>query len=100
MLRIDKNPTTHHCSVITMSDRRNADSRVLSSRVDENVVVAAEVRYVGGLQRRTTCSRRACRDVDSENVDQQRSSRFDLHGRTDGGRMEERVGCGRDGADG
>jgi hypothetical protein len=35
------------------------------------------------------------RDMDSENVDQQRSSRFGLHERTDGGRMEGRVGYGR-----
>lgn len=39
-------------------------------------------------------------DADSENVDHQRWSRFDLHERTDGGRMEGRAGYGRNKRDG
>ena len=65
MARIDSDPTTHGRIVITTTDRMNVDEQVLVSRVDKDVVVAADVcrcrsRWSQGasstLQRRTCCS--------------------------------------------
>jgi hypothetical protein len=109
MTRIDSDPATHGRVVITITDRANVNEQVLLSRVDEDVVVAADV-----CRLCLTCCR-SCSPCEGVRVVAdvligmwiprtliiKRSSRLDLHGRNDSGRMDGwkedagRVGYGR-----